>query len=425
MKLEKTSIAGIYKQALQNGDTTWYGKYRDPITKQSVRKKLGSKLKNGIKKDKEALIVLNKLLEARRKYNNDTLEETSPEYQNYLTLNELADKYFDSRFAKKRRILREQYSYLNDTVFEQYQVVKGKLQNVKNEVNRYNSNVRELDMSKLNVNRITKAHIKHYIEVELYKKNLSQKSKFNIISLIKTIFNYGIKEEIISIQNPFEYVKFKNPKRQRERVLSQEEIAKLLTTCKKEKEKINIYLSVYLAVLTGGRSNTILNIKKKDIDTENNIISLYNFKASRQYRIRISEGAIKWLKEKILPYYENDEFIIRSSRPGYRKNPPEPLSAIPKPVYDIMDKLFNQELDKQNNYDRDKVVNFHTIRRSIASNLAKKGTPLYDVMIFLNHSNIEQTMKYLNLDSNELHESINSLMDDIFKDFSKNKIETS
>lgn len=119
----------------------------------------------------------------------------------------------------------------------------------------------------------------------------------------------------------------------------------------------------------------------------------------------------------MLPYYDNDEFIIRAARVGYRKYPPEPMYAIPKPVYDIMDELFNKDLDKQNNYDRDKVVNFHTIRRSIATNLAKNGTSFYDVMISLNHSNIEQTMKYLNLHSNELHSNINTLMENIFRDF--------
>ena len=82
-----------------------------------------------------------------------------------------------------------------------------------------------------------------------------------------------------------------------------------------------------------------------------------------------------------------------------------------------MDELFNQHLNKSNNDDRDKVVNFHTIRRSVATNLAKSGTPLYDVMIFLNHSNIEQTMKYLNMESKKLNKQVDSLMEDIFKDF--------
>jgi len=82
-----------------------------------------------------------------------------------------------------------------------------------------------------------------------------------------------------------------------------------------------------------------------------------------------------------------------------------------------MDDMFNGHLDKTNNHDRDKVVNFHTIRRSIATNLAKSGTSLYDIMVLLNHSNIEQTMKYLNMEHNNLHAGVNELMNNIFVDF--------
>ena len=42
---------------------------------------------------------------------------------------------------------------------------------------------------------------------------------------------------------------------------------------------------------------------------------------------------------------------------------------------------------------------------------------MYDVMIFLNHSSVEQTMKYLNTGSNQLHSGVVDLMGNIFKDF--------
>lgn len=63
------------------------------------------------------------------------------------------------------------------------------------------------------------------------------------------------------------------------------------------------------------------------------------------------------------------------------------------------------------------VRNSHTIRRSIATNLTKSGVSLYDIMVLLNHSNIEQTMKYLNMEHNNLHDGVNSLMANIFNDF--------
>jgi integrase len=134
-------------------------------------------------------------------------------------------------------------------------------------------------------------------------------------------------------------------------------------------------LSVYLAVLTRARANTILNIRKKDFDLGNNTLSLYNFKSSKQYKLTLNTQSINWFRDKIFPYFNNsNEYIIRPIHEFNRKNPPQVLNVIPKKVYNIMDSLFNKDLDKQNNIDRDKIVNFHTIRRSIATNLVKGGT---------------------------------------------------
>ncbi|MBT5491473.1 tyrosine-type recombinase/integrase [bacterium] len=415
MKLQKTKIAGIYTKKLQNNDVSYYGNYRNPITKRPVRKKLGSKLKDNIKNAKHALVILDAHIDNLKSPTN-AIEQVSTNYKK-ITLNELAKLYFQSRVKRKTRILKEQFNYLSDDDFTNSQAVKSQIYNTEKEYFRYKKNVSIFRISDIPIKDITKLDINNYIEVDLSKTSLGQKSKFNVVSQIKTIVNYGIKQDIIYISNPFKNVSFRNPKRQRERVLSIIELDKLLKTCKTYKNNINVYLSVYLAVLTGGRANTILNIRKKDIDIANQTISLSNFKANRKYKITITSKANEWLKNKIIPYFESEEFIIRPIHEFNRKDTPQALSVIPKKVYDIMDELFNQHLNKSNNDDRDKVVNFHTIRRSVATNLAKSGTPLYDVMIFLNHSNIEQTMKYLNMESNNLNKQVDSLMEDIFKDF--------
>lgn len=64
--------------------------------------------------------------------------------------------------------------------------------------------------------------------------------------------------------------------------------------------------------------------------------------------------------------------------------------------------MFNSHLDKTNIHDRYKVVNSHTTRRSTATNLAKSGVSLYEVIVLLNHSNIQKIMKYLNMEHNNL-----------------------
>ena len=61
------------------------------------------------------------------------------------------------------------------------------------------------------------------------------------------------------------------------------------------------------------------------------------------------------------------------------------------------------------------VVNFHTIRRSVATNLALQGTQIYDIMILLNHTTTKQTQDYLNLDNESLGKETNRLFSSIFR----------
>jgi len=172
---------------------------------------------------------------------------------------------------------------------------------------------------------------------------------------------------------------------------------------------------VYLAIITSARAKTILSIKKKDIDIKNNIIRLSNFKSNKEYVIGLNQKTIDWLDKKILSKIDLNDYIIQPTNKRDRKEKQQPLSEIPEKVYEIMDNLFNEGLDKQNNNDRDYVVNFHTLRRSVATNLALNGTNIYDIMILLNHSSIKQTQDYLNLEHNNLIKSTNELFRDIFR----------
>lgn len=346
MHLEKTNIPGIYLYDGKKGKV-YYGSFRCPNTKETTRKKIGEKAIIGT--PKKALEKLNEIIEDLKITNERIVIEEN--YENSLTLNQLATIYFDDRVKKKKRILREQFNYLSDSEFENYTVVIQKIKNIEKHRKFYIKNVSSSEIALKHVNKITKKDVKFFIEevlpelrafqrvkkgVKPIEKRLSQKSKFNLVSQIKTIFNFAIKEEIINIDNPFKTIMFQNPKRQRERVLSTKEIKSLLDECyKRYAFQPNIYLSVYLAVITGGRSSTIRSIKAKDIDTENGTISLYNFKASRQYKLRISMKANRWFRDKVLPNYEPNEFILRANDVQRRSNPPKPIIEIPKACIEL------------------------------------------------------------------------------------------
>lgn len=417
MKLIKTTQPGIYYVENKKG-VSYYFNYKDPLTKKSKRVKLFGKEQHLQKHIKECVIKSEEIKSNLLDRNTNVVLEKDT-YQNYMILNQLAEKYFSEKKYLKERQLREHYNNLTDEEFNNFQVVKKKLYGYEKELLRYKTNVWNTNIGKLALNRINNNEIDIFIKEHLGVSQLGAKSKFMIVSQIKTIINWAIRKKITNIQNPFTDIKFKNPHNQRERVLTKKELKLLLQTCKKYESNRNVYLSVYFAVLTAARANSILNIKKKDIDIKNKTISLYNFKSSRQYKIQLPKKGVKWLKNKVLPDYEPEEYLIRPINKSRRQNPPQPFRDIPRPVYKIMDELFNEGLDKQNNLDRDKIVNMHCIRRSVATNLVKNGTSVYNVMVLLNHSSVEQTMKYLNTTHNNLDNDMTKLMGGIFSDFKK------
>jgi len=418
MKLIKTNQKGIYYvKNLEN--ITYYGSFKNPLTKQSKRVKLLVKDKYLDKYSKECIPLLDNIKKEYVNYNTNEVTETLI-YTNYKTLSEIGDIYFKSRVDKKTRLLKELYNHLTKEEFEENRTIQRQIYTTKKEKLRFIKNLEDSEILNKSVNKINKKNVNDYINIHLANKNLSQKSKFNVISLIKTVFNYSIKSDIINIKNPFENIIFKNPKRKRIKVLSENELILLLEECKKE--DINVYLSVYLGILTGGRKTSILNIRKKDIDVENGTITLTNFKVNnRNYTIKINENGMKWLKEKVLPFREENDFIVQSTLERYRVNPPQPLKDTPMRVKKIMDILFNENLNKQNNLDRDYVVNFHTLRRTIGTHLIMNGTTIYNVMILLNHSSIQQTMDYLNITFNDLNNDLENFHNKLFGNIKRNK----
>ncbi len=413
MKLIKTEISGISYTENKNKSVTYYGNFRHPITRKSTRKKLLSKDKHLKKNLREALDELNKVIEEIKESNNSSIIVNNyGEVQNYSTLNELADSHFSTRKELAITKLKQNHPSIRDEEFFKHAIVKEKMKNLMKDVYSYNKHVRSHKISNIPINKVTEKMKEEFLNN--INARLAEKSKFNIFSIVRTIINKAIKRKIITVENIFSNdTTISNPKRKRSRVLNKTQLAYLLKKCKEYKSNPNVFYTVYFAVLTGARSNTILNIRAKDIDVANCAIHLTNFKVkSRRYKQPISESEMQNIRNTILPYYKPDEYILRHCNPNKRKL--EPMSRIPDTVYKIMDKYFNKDINKQDNIERDTVLNFHSIRRTVATNLAKDGTSLYNVMIFLNHSNIKQTMDYLNINENDLDKDISSTQESIF-----------
>lgn len=443
MKLHKTEIKGYYYTENKNGITYYYN-YRDKVKKLSVRKKLISCKEHSSKNLTLAVnqteIILNKdKTEQILNETNDILNEDL--HLDNFTLNEIIDIHHEKYYQQKKRELREHFAGYSDEYFDNDTVVKKKLYSIEKRILQYNKNVRNASIGKMKYKNIKKRHILNFFETELNQK-LALKTKYNIIVYIRAAINAMRHHDYITLDNVFDKIKIKNDQRQRTRVLSPQELELLLKECKKynkPREQVvkrgdtgtcytrilppnySIYTSVYLAVITASRSSSVLTIMKKDIDLEEKTITLINHKSNNQkYKVPINDEAVEWFRKK-LKYYNDNDYLVRPNT-DYTKEmvgKNNSMRFIPREVFHIMDRLFNQELDKSRNLERDHVVNFHTIRRSIATQLALGGVSIYSIKSLLNHKSVDITERYLNLSYEDYKQDLEIFQNRLFKGFKK------
>ncbi|MGE0052052.1 MAG: tyrosine-type recombinase/integrase [Arcobacter sp.] len=174
----------------------------------------------------------------------------------------------------------------------------------------------------------------------------------------------------------------------RERFLTKDEITELYEYSKNDE---TLYLLFKLALNTGGRLATLLNIHKKDIDFSHNLLTLKDFKNNSTYKAFLTDNLNELLEKKVYSLKLNDKL--------FPSNPERRLRA-------MLDELFNKDI-KQN--DRKNKIVFHSLRHTFASHLAINGTPIFTIQKLMNHKDIRMTLRYAKLSPDSGRESILSL----------------
>ena len=171
-----------------------------------------------------------------------------------LTLNEVADKYF---------------------------ATKGSSRSTFDRLSKYNKHLAPV-LGHRQITSITKNDLMNIQDSIIKEQNLSHQTANIVVELFGTIFTYGFKEEMYEAVNPtLKITKFK-VKNARERFLNKLEIEELFLATKQYDEQNEnggvLELFVKLALTTGARMESILSIKKCDIDLQNDIIRLVDLK---------------------------------------------------------------------------------------------------------------------------------------------------
>jgi site-specific recombinase XerD len=169
--------------------------------------------------------------------------------------------------------------------------------------------------------------------------------------------------------------------------------------------------TVIFAFHTGMRRDEIVNLRWKNVDLHNNLITVgdetFTTKGRKQRFIPISDDALEVLGRRktqnvkrtpscILPLVKGEKFFefVFCKHDGTKYTGTN-ISRVFRIA--CRDAGFNN------------AIHFHSLRHSFASNLVQKGVPLYTIKELLGHSSISTTEIYSHLNMESLREAIKKL----------------
>jgi len=243
---------------------------------------------------------------------------------------------------------------------------------------------------KVDINSITTDKIVTFRK-SLMDKGLADATIKGNITFIGTLFNVAIDDGLYDKVNPTKSkrLKFKTLDNKRERYLTLDEVNRLYEAIEQLNEKDIKVLTLFtkLSLHTGGRFETILNIKKKDFDLTNKTVTLYDFKRKSTYTGFISDDLHDYLKDYLKELKPNT-FVIGGKDEKYASR------TMSRKMKNVIDEQFNDGLELR---DRKNRAVIHTLRHTFASHLAINGVPIFTIKELMHHANIEMTLRYAKL----------------------------
>ena len=266
-----------------------------------------------------------------------------------------------------------------------------------NPTNRYKKHIKQ-ELGNKNILHITKQDILRIKDKML--KTHSIASTRHIISLISSMYKNAIEDDSVSFKGPnvaAGILQSRDLKKTVSRLnyLSVEDVQKLLKAVADDKE-VNMFSR--LALSTGGRLQSIMNLQKKDLNDRN--VSLQNFKTGGQtYQGFLSQQLFENIT--IFDELNPNDYLVGGSKEIYSDR------KIQRRLKKVLDELFNAHLDVKDTENR---IVVHSLRHTFASLLVAGGTDLYKVMKLMSHSDLAMTMKYSHLAPDSGKENVHNLL---------------
>lgn len=332
----------------------------------------------------EALQILNnkkaEIAKDRKEIQKDSSLLHQKVMNNNLTLDDVAKLYFPTKTAKTTDMIESSY-------------------------NRHISP----DLGKLKIRKIKTEDIKK-VSDKLKETNSRQGAPLNprtvkkAITYLRALFNWAIKQGYVD-KNPVVVKEIiKVDPNEPGRVLSDEELEKLWNLDEFQ-IKPRLFLFLKACYHTGARPSAVMEIKVKHINFDKKTIHIKAMKQGKPYEARVGQELLDLLTQRIkehklvhdncifYPEQLHNRAITQEEKEAY-KNQSTRYQKYADQLRTIFNKYFNQNIGT---FDLAYRVSVYTMRRTAATKVYKKFGIVH-AKKFLNHTEIDTTMKYLNIE---------------------------
>lgn len=234
--------------------------------------------------------------------------------------------------------------------------------------------------------------------LKLKQSDLKVNSINHYIRAVRTFFNYCFAEgfipqfKISTVKGQEESIKF----------YSEEEIEKLLKLNKKSASfaEYRSFTIICFILSTGARSNTVCNIKVKDIDFQSGTIYLTTLKNKKVQTIPLSVSLNRVLQEYLRVWKFSSVYLFPNVSEGQLTREALRLS---------LEDYFNAHGVKYHGV--------HGLRHTFARQYILNGGNAFQLQRLLGHSTLEMTKKYVRLFAEDMKEEFNELspLDNLLK----------
>lgn len=241
----------------------------------------------------------------------------------------------------------------------------------------------------LNLKTIKKNDIKDYLKY-LKDNKMSPKTINQNMSCLRSFYKFLIIEKYLAT-DPLEYVEAPKFRKSLPKVLSKEEVDKLLDIDLINKYSYRNKAMLELMYATGVRVSELVNLKIHDIDYDMELLRTMG-KGNKERIIPIGEYAMYYLKLYVNNFREE---LIKKNYTDYLflNNHGKKISR--QSFYKLIKELAIKKNIKTE-------FSPHTLRHSFATHLLDSGTDIKSIQEMLGHSSLQTTQIYTHVSNKKL-----------------------